>query len=111
MHEPFKPEPSSNGKIQPVPVPALLHSHVKRCYSVCLEYYLQAWNLTLVRDKQLIEAVQRRFTKIVSGLRSTVYEEQLWILDLCAMGCRRGHGDLIETSKKLKRLSNTDGPL
>ena len=46
-----------------------------------------------------MEAVQRRATKMVKGLRDTPYEDRLKILDIPALEERWSRGDVIETYK------------
>ena len=42
-----------------------------------LEYCSSAWNPFLKRDIQLIEGVQRRFTRRINGLRNLSYNERM----------------------------------
>ena len=71
-----------------------------------LEYCVQAWSPSLVRDTKILEAVQRRFTRMVSDLTGLTYEERLESLKLFSLGRRRCRGDLIEAFKQLKGFSN-----
>ena len=70
-----------------------------------LEYCIQAWAPVLVRDKKLLETVQRRFTRMFPNLRSLPYEQRLSALNLFSLTRRRLRGDLIETFKILKGFS------
>lgn len=74
-----------------------------------LEYAVQAWSPNLVRDMQTIERVQRGFTRMFPHLRSLPYQERLTRLNLFSMERRRVRGDMIETFKQLKGLSDTEG--
>ena len=54
-----------------------------------LMYGSQAWNLSLCKDEQCIESVQRRFTKSVQGLHNLSYEERLLQLNaLSLINCK-----------------------
>ena len=41
-----------------------------------LEYCVAAWSPHNIKDKELIERIQRRFTKLIPDLRSSSYEER-----------------------------------
>jgi ribonuclease P/MRP protein subunit RPP40 len=64
-----------------------------------LEYCIQAWSPYLVKDIECLEKVQRRATKLVSGIRNKPYHERLCLLGLTTLKQRRVRGDLIETFK------------
>lgn len=66
-----------------------------------LEYCVQAWSPWLIKDMNCLENVQRRATRMVSGLRYKSYSERLRILGLTTLQQRRKRGDLIETYKLL----------
>jgi len=70
-----------------------------------LEYCIQAWSPSLVKDKLLLENVQRRATKLVYGLQNKSYEDRLRILGLTTLETR---GDLIETYKILHGKEDID---
>ena len=71
-----------------------------------LEYCVQVWSPYLQRDKDVIEKVQRRATKIVPELRNLSYEERLVQLKLTTLENRRVRGDLIEVFKFVKGIEN-----
>jgi len=50
-----------------------------------LEYCIQAWSPSLVKDKLSLENVQRRATKLVYGLQNKSYEDKLRILGLTTL--------------------------
>ena len=64
-----------------------------------LEYAVQVWNPYFAKDKQLLENVQRRATKLIGCLRNLTYEERLRILGLTSLELRRIRGDLIQVFK------------
>jgi hypothetical protein len=68
-----------------------------------LEYGIQAWRPWLIKDKLLIENVQRRSTKLVFGLKDYEYHERLEILELFPMSYRQDRGDLIMAFKIIKQ--------
>jgi ribonuclease P/MRP protein subunit RPP40 len=71
-----------------------------------LEYAVQAWAPYLKKDALAIERVQRRFTRIFPGLRDMSYGARLKKLNLFSMERRRLRGDLIETFRILKGISD-----
>jgi len=73
-----------------------------------LEYCVQAWSPNLIADKECLEKVQRRATKMVLGLKSLPYEERLDRLGLTTLEQRRRRGDLIETFKIMKSIEKID---
>ena len=76
-----------------------------------LEYCVQAWAPYLIQDINLLESVQRRFTRAVTGLRNRTYEQRLEALDLYSLKRRRLRGDLIEAFKLLKGMTATQRPI
>jgi ribonuclease P/MRP protein subunit RPP40 len=62
-----------------------------------LEYAVQAWAPYFKKDCQVIERVQRRFTRLFPETRNQEYELRLTKLNLFSMKRRRLRGDLIET--------------
>ena len=69
-----------------------------------MEYCIQAWSPWLHQDMDLLENVQRRAIKAVSGL-SGLYEEKLKTLK---MQDRSVRGDMIQTFKILKGIDDID---
>ena len=69
------------------------------CYMVRphLEYGNIVWHPQLKKDLDLIEAVQRRASKMVPGLHNLHYGERLRRMDLPSLMYRRLRGDVIET--------------
>ena len=64
-----------------------------------LEYGNVVWSPWYKKDVQVIENVQRRACKVVTGLRNLEYEEHLKELKLPSLVYRRLRGDLIEVYK------------
>jgi len=47
-----------------------------------VEYCTVAWSLYYKKDKQLIEKIQHRFTRMIHGMKGMPYESRLEELDL-----------------------------
>jgi len=54
-----------------------------------VEYCTVAWSPHYVKDKQLIEKIQRQFIKMIPGFKDLSYEEGLRILRLNTLEKRR----------------------
>jgi hypothetical protein len=67
-----------------------------------LEYAVQAWMPWLKKDKILLENVQRRSTKLVTGLFNVNHQEREQILGLFPLSYRQLRGDLILTYKLVR---------
>jgi len=66
-----------------------------------LEYGNVVWHPMLRKDKDMIEAVQHRATKMVPGLAKFSYEDRLHRMDLPSLEYRRLRRDAIETFKNI----------
>ena len=73
-----------------------------------LEYGNSVWNTTLKKHPKLIEDVQRRFSRKITGLKDLSYEQRLHKLNLPSLEYRRLRGDLIETYKILHGIYDTN---
>ena len=72
-----------------------------------LEYAVQAWSPYTVKDIDLLEKVQRRMVRQISGIKGT-YEEKLGQIGLTTLQDRRERGDCIEIFKMMKGFTNVD---
>ena len=66
-----------------------------------LEYAANVWSPHYIQDIKRIEAVQRRATKQVAGMKDLSYDQRLRKLKLPTLRFRRLRGDMIEVYKLL----------
>jgi len=71
-----------------------------------LEYCVPAWAPHYLKDKALIESIQRRFTRMIPSIRKFSYEERLMKLGLWTLEDRRIRADLVEVNKMVYGLSS-----
>lgn len=71
-----------------------------------LEYCVQAWSPWLEHDKKILEQVQERAVRMVSGLKGKTYEERLKELNLSSLEDRRKRGDMIQVWKIINKHDN-----
>ena len=73
-----------------------------------LEYAVQFWAPSLQKDIDRLEAVQARATKLIPALRHFGYQRRMKRLNLFSLKTRRLRGQLIETFKIIKGITNID---
>ena len=72
-----------------------------------IQYCSSAWSPYTVADKDLLENVQRRAIRMVSGLEGT-YEDKLKAVGLVTLEANRVRGDMIEMFKMMTGKGNVD---
>ena len=72
-----------------------------------LEYYSPVWAPVYVKDISLIEIVQRKFTKRISGMNDLSYPQRLTKLELETLEVRRLKTDSITMFKILQNIIHT----
>jgi len=70
-----------------------------------LEYSTNVWNPHFIQDVDLLESVQRKFTKRIPELRNLPYLERLALLDLEPLELRRLRFDLVSYYNILNGIS------
>lgn len=73
-----------------------------------LEYCAQACHSSLKKDIKSLERVQRKATKMVSGLSGMTYRDRLIQLNMFSIYYRKIRGDLIEVFKIYKGIDKLD---
>jgi len=72
-----------------------------------LDYAISAWR-HYQKDIALLEQVQHRSTKMVSGLRNITYEQRLKVLGLTTFETRMVRADLLQVVKILHNIDHVD---
>jgi len=73
-----------------------------------LEYCIQAWRPYHKKDIYIQDRVQRRSTKMITGLRDHSYEDRLKECRLTSLETRRLRGDQTDVFKILNGFENVD---
>ena len=73
-----------------------------------LEFASIAWTPWMAKDIELLESIQEKFARNVSGLKGTTYLEKLIELDLMTLEDRRGYIDLVETYRIIYSITCKD---
>jgi len=71
-----------------------------------VEYFKSIWSPYYVKDKELIEKLQHRFTKLIQEVANLSYCDQLHILGQWTLEERRNRADLVEVFKMIRGLSS-----
>jgi len=71
-----------------------------------LEFCIVAWSPYYQKDKDLLERIQRRFTKMIPELRDLPYTKRLDRLKLWTLEERRIRADLLEVFKMIHGFTN-----
>ena len=74
-----------------------------------VEYCMTVAQPVFKKDKEKIERVQRRATKLVKGMENKAYSERLEELKLPSLEYRRKRADVIQTYKILNNIDRIDG--
>jgi len=85
--------------------PSILLRLYKSLVRPHLEYCSPAWSPKYVKDKELLERVQHRFTRLFKELRELDYTERLQRLGLWTVEERRNRADIIEVYKIVNGMS------
>ena len=81
---------------------------MKKLYTTLVRPHLEhanaVWSPRFKKDIERIEQVQRRATKLVTGLGDLPYTRRLHILQLPSLVYRQYRGDMIETYKYINNM-------
>ena len=73
-----------------------------------IDYGISVWYPHLQRDIDMLESIQRRFTKMITGMNGLTYEERLTVLELPTLEDRRLKLDLIQAYRIWKVIDKID---
>ena len=87
--------------------PTILLNLYKSLVRPHLDYCSSVWNPYYIKDIDLLERVQHRFTRLFPELRGLPYNERLQQLGLWSLQERRNRTDITELFKLVKGYSGT----
>ena len=70
-----------------------------------IDYCIPAWRPYLQKDIDVLERIQKRFTKLVDGCKTKSYNQRLEKLGLTSLADRHNRMDMIEVFKILKGIN------
>ena len=73
-----------------------------------LEYATQTWFPIYIKDKIILENVQRRATCLVKCFQNKTYQERLIFLGLPSLEYRRERADMVQVYKILQNIDKVD---
>ena len=73
-----------------------------------LEYAVAVWKPHLKKDIDSLERVQRRATKLITGLKHLSYPERLKSIRLDSLQFRRRRNDMLQVFRIFRKLDNLD---
>ena len=76
-----------------------------------IEYACQAWRPYLAKDINLLEGIQRRFTRSIQGMKGLSYEERITVLGIQTVQERFNYLDIVEVYKVYNRIDIVNGDL
>ena len=71
-----------------------------------LDYCISVWKPYTKKDKEKLEKIQRRYTKMIIGCKGKTYEQRLNKLRLTSLEQRHYRADMIQVFKVLKDQKN-----
>jgi len=73
-----------------------------------LEFSAPSWSPWTAADKEVLEKIQKKAVRMVSGLTGQTYEERLIELNLPTLEMRRYQSDMIQTFKIIRSIDAVD---
>ena len=76
-----------------------------------LDFGSSVWNPQKKKDIEVLERVQRRFTRIIPDLKGLSYEERLTVLELPTLEERRNFNDLVQCYRLWNGIDFSPNPI
>ena len=73
-----------------------------------VEYSSVVWCPCTIRDRKLIEGIQRRATKMLPGMQNLSYDQRLRTMEIPSLQYRRLRADMIQVYKIIHGIDNID---